>query len=65
MKSLLRRCTHLLLAVVGIACSFPALAAYEYTTVDYPGAVSTQLWGINNSGQVVGTAHLGFCGPTF
>ena len=59
MKSVMHRCIHLFLVLAGIACSFPAQAAfavYEFKTVDYPHAVSTQLWGINNAGQIIGEA---------
>ena len=31
-------------------------AAGKYTTVDAPGAIDTYLWGINDRGQMVGTA---------
>lgn len=48
------------LAFLGIACAFPALAAFKFTTVDYPGAVQTQLWGINNAGQIVGYADFDY-----
>jgi uncharacterized membrane protein len=56
MKSVTRHVIRLLLMFVVIVCSFPALAAYAYATVDYPGAISTTLWGINNSGEIVGDA---------
>jgi hypothetical protein len=29
-------------------------AAYTFTTIHYPGAVSTRVWGLNNTGKVVG-----------
>jgi uncharacterized membrane protein len=48
-----------LLALVGIAGAFPAHADYKYTTVNYPGALCTVLWGINNSGDVLGSASFG------
>jgi hypothetical protein len=60
MKSILHRFIHLFLVLVGIACSGLAqadYAAYEFKTVDYPHAVSTQLWGINDAGQIIGTAQ--------
>jgi hypothetical protein len=31
----------------------------RYTSLDYPGAVSTEAWGINGHGEVVGTYTLG------
>ena len=60
MKSILHRFIPLFLVLVGIVCSFPAQAAfavYEFKTVDYPHAVSTSLWGINNAGQIIGQAQ--------
>jgi hypothetical protein len=27
---------------------------FDFTTIDYPGAVSTELWGINSAGDMVG-----------
>jgi hypothetical protein len=56
MQSALRRLIHVFMVLVAIGCSVSARAAYQFTTVDYPGAVFTQLWGINNSGQAVGQA---------
>jgi hypothetical protein len=56
MQSMNRRFINLFLVLVGFACSFAVQAAYVFTTVDYPGAVSTSLWGINDSGQAVGGA---------
>ncbi len=45
------------LLLAGIACALPAQAAgYRYTTIDYPGALCTSGWGINDSGDVLGTA---------
>lgn len=43
--------------LAGMACAFPAQAAYKYTTVDYPGAACTSLWGIKNSVDVLGVAN--------
>lgn len=42
------------------ALLFPlqCLATYVFNTVDYPGAVSTTVWGINSTGQIVGSASL-------
>jgi hypothetical protein len=53
MKLLTRRSIELLLAG-GVAWSLPALAGYTFTSIDYPGAVDTQVFGVNNSGQVTG-----------
>lgn len=55
MKSTLRGIVYLCL-LFGISVSFQARAEYKYTLVDFPGAVSTQFWGINNSGLIVGQA---------
>jgi len=57
MQSALRRLIHVFMVLVAIGCSFSARAAYQITTVDYPDAAAqTQLFGINNSGQIVGQA---------
>jgi hypothetical protein len=58
MKIVLRRFINVFFLVLGIAGSFAAQAAYLFTTIDYPGAVATQCFGINNAGQVV-------CGAAF
>jgi hypothetical protein len=59
MQIVLHRWIPLFIMLVAIGCSFSARADYQFTTVDYPGsAVATQLWGINNSGQIVGQAFL-------
>src|SRR5687767_3712818 len=54
MKSLLVR---ILLAA---ACLIPAAASstYVYNTITYPGAVFTDVRGLNNDGQIVGYASL-------
>jgi hypothetical protein len=57
MQSVMRRCIQHSIVLAGIVCSFSALAAYQFTTVDYPGAVSTALWGTTESGQVIGQAQ--------
>jgi len=46
------------LAAVLLALPLQAFATYVFNTVDYPGAVFTEVWGINGSGQIVGTASL-------
>jgi uncharacterized membrane protein len=50
-----------------MVASFQARAEYKYTLVDYPGAVTTQFWGINDAGLIVGQASLvdPFNGPYF
>jgi uncharacterized membrane protein len=54
MKSFLAR------LLVAAASAFPLLACadYVYNTVNYPGAVFTDVRGLNNSGQIVGYASL-------
>ncbi len=56
-------CTILL--VGGIAGALPAQAAYNYTTIDYPGAVATQVFGVNSQGNIVGTASDGIASIGF
>jgi hypothetical protein len=52
-----KRLIHLFVLLGGIACAFAAQAAYKYSTIDYPGAKHTTLFGISASGQVVGAAY--------
>jgi hypothetical protein len=52
------RLLYVFLLLAGMTGAFPAQAAYKYTTIDYPGAITTQVFGINNLGQVVGTASV-------
>ena len=40
----------------GLALAAPALAIYVFNSVDYPGAVYTDVRGVNNAGQLVGYA---------
>ncbi|MDX1460990.1 MAG: hypothetical protein R3348_08030 [Xanthomonadales bacterium] len=47
-----------LLALVGILASGSVHAQYTYHLIEYPGADSTQLFGFNNSDQVVGSAAI-------
>ena len=42
--------------IAGMACAFPAQAAYKYITVDYPGALCTGLSGIKDAVTVLGVA---------
>jgi probable HAF family extracellular repeat protein len=55
------RCSSLLAAVVlvfGLAFALPAsapAASFTFTTIDVPGAFSTEAFGINAAGQIVGT----------
>jgi hypothetical protein len=54
-----RSALHLLVLAVAIAGAIPAQAAYKYTSIDYPGATLTQVFGINDSGKLVGAAIIG------
>ena len=59
MKSFILRSHRLLYAFLllgGIACAFPAQAGYRITTIDFPGAIITQTFGINNQGKIAGGA---------
>lgn len=46
--------------LLAVAAFFPtgALAVYVFTTIDYPGAVFTDVRGINGTGRIVGYASL-------
>jgi len=65
LRSLLgiNRLFHLSLLLGFIAYVTPAQAEYAYTTIDYPGARHTVLFGINAKGKVVGSAY--FDDPPF
>ena len=53
------RAIQALLLLAGVACAVPIQAAgYNYTVIDYPGAIFTQVFGINDSGMIVGFASL-------
>jgi probable HAF family extracellular repeat protein len=45
------------LLACGAGLASPALAIYVFNTVEYPGAVYTDVRGVNNSGQLVGYAN--------
>ena len=53
------RALHLLLWLVAIAGAIPAQAAWKYTSIDYPGATSTGVYGLNDRGEAVGQATVG------
>jgi hypothetical protein len=53
------RLTRWSVVLVAIASAGVARAAYDFVSVDYPGAQNTQLWDINNSGLAIGTAFNG------
>ena len=46
----------LLAGCLAIAASNTAFANYVFTTVDYPGSTYTVVWGMNNTGAIVGSA---------
>ncbi len=52
-----------LFALVGLACAVAAQADYVFTVLDYQGVSSnggfTAVWGINNQGEVAGSAYDG------
>jgi uncharacterized membrane protein len=48
------RCTSATLCVILFGPCLSASAEYVFTTIEYPGAVETQVFGISNSGEVVG-----------
>jgi uncharacterized membrane protein len=49
--------SRLLLVLAATVCSCPAFAAYDFVSIDYPGAVQTDAFGINNAGTVVGNGY--------
>lgn len=49
----------LLFLIAAMVVSSAALAEYDIVVVDYPGAEVTQLFGIDNTGKVIGTAVMG------
>lgn len=67
MKRKLSGIAYLCLLLVGMVASLQARAEYGYTLVHCPGAVTTQLWGINNQGLIIGQASFAdsFVGPYF
>jgi uncharacterized membrane protein len=54
-----------ILAVGLLAGPVIAQADYTYTTIDYPGATDTQLFGVNGQGNIVGTAFVGAVSISF
>src|SRR5947209_7886207 len=53
MRYQLMRYFSLLSLLIGLSTESWA-ASYTFTTIDVPGASSTQAYGINNAGQIVG-----------
>lgn len=58
MNTKLRGISYLCLLLASMVASFQAQAEYKYTLVDYPGAVTTLFWGVNDAGLIVGQASL-------
>ncbi|HQR12317.1 MAG TPA: right-handed parallel beta-helix repeat-containing protein, partial [Casimicrobiaceae bacterium] len=54
-------CRSLLCLALGLASAFSAWAAptYVFTAIDYPGASTTLLFGLNNAGQLAGLTQVG------
>jgi uncharacterized membrane protein len=51
------RCLPLLLLFLMMICSIPAHAQYDYQLIDSPDAPGTQVFGINDRGDVVGNGN--------
>jgi len=51
------RFIRLFFVLAAVFCSGPAHAAYVFTTIDYPGASETQLFGVNDAGKAVGSGQ--------
>jgi probable HAF family extracellular repeat protein len=52
-----RYCNVLAALALGTVFLIPAHATaigFNFTTIDYPGAIKTQAWGINSTGQIAG-----------
>lgn len=47
---------RILAIVAATLCGLPVHAAWQFTSVDFPGAVETNLFGVNDSGDAVGYA---------
>lgn len=57
MQAVSTRFIRALFALVAVVGSAPALATYTFAAIDYPGSASTQVFGINDAGRVVGTGY--------
>ena len=55
MQSIKNFFSCLLVVLAATAFSCPAFAAYDFVSIDYPGAAYTLVFGVNNSGHVTGT----------
>ena len=58
MELVSRRALRPLVLAAVLASAAPAFAAYVFTTVDYPGAVMTDVRAIDNTGKIAGYASL-------
>ena len=58
MKSVLSRSLHRFAAIAAAFVSTAASAVYVFNTVDYPGAVMTDVRGLNGTGRIVGYASV-------
>jgi uncharacterized membrane protein len=56
MHTIIMRFIRLLALVATGFCCLPVNAAWQFTSVDFPGAVETNVFGINESGDAVGFA---------
>jgi len=56
MRTNTKRYLRILAIVAATVCGPPVHAAWQFTSVDFPGAVETNLFGVNDSGDAVGFA---------
>jgi hypothetical protein len=54
------RFVRLLFAFAAVLGSWAAQAGYTFTSIDYPGVPFIEVFGVNNSGQVVGFSVVSF-----
>jgi len=51
-----RSACRMLVVVAVVAAASPAWATYTFKVIDFPGAANVELYGINNKGEVIGSA---------
>ena len=56
MRTIIQRYVRLLAIVSATVCCTPVHAAWQFTAIDFPGAVETNIFGVNDSGDAVGFA---------
>ena len=56
MRTIIRRYVGVLAIVSAVVCWTPVHAAWQYTVIDFPGAIETSVFGMNDSGDAVGSA---------